>query len=398
MVVRVSKPAFNLRDKLSELDKPVGVKGSELMKSDTVQDARDSVSAGRRNMIINGSMAVAQRGTSASAQSFTTPGYPVCDRWQFRAENTDQASFIISQQTDAPYGVCSKSLKVDVNAAETALAANEIFWTAQSIEAQNCSNLGFGSKSASGITISFWVKTNVTGRYAVYLYSQDPHRYITRTYTVGVSGIWEKKIINIPGDHAGSVINHDNGIGIKIYWILMSGSDQKSVNSSLGWSAHNGNGIAYNHDANIASSTSNYWQLTGVQVERGKNGTDFEQRSYGEELALCQRYFYRAASGASQALGLGVNYTASEMHCAVTFPVTMRATPTLSAASGTNYYEFIRNGAADWFNSFNLGNRTTNKIGELYNNSEISGSGVVGYGGFVRTDNAAVYVDFLAEL
>ena len=197
MVVRVAKPAFNLRDKISELDKPVGVKGSELMKSDTVQDARDSVSAGRRNMIINGSMAVAQRGTSASAQSFTTPGYPVCDRWQFRAENTDQASFIISQQTDAPYGVCSKSLKVDVNAAETALAANELFWTAQSIEAQNCSNLGFGSKSASDITISFWVKTNVTGRYAVYLYSQDPHRYITRTYNVSVSGRWEKKIINI---------------------------------------------------------------------------------------------------------------------------------------------------------------------------------------------------------
>ena len=153
MVVRVAKPAFNLRDKLSELDKPVGFKGSELMKSNNVQEARDLISAGRRNMIINGSMAVAQRGTSAAAQSFTTPGYPVCDRWQFRAENTDQASFIISQQTDAPYGVCSKSLKVDVNAAETALAANELFWTAQSIEAQNCSDLGFGSKSASDITM-----------------------------------------------------------------------------------------------------------------------------------------------------------------------------------------------------------------------------------------------------
>ena len=396
MVVRVAKPAFNLRDKISELDKPVGIKGSELMKSDTVQDARDSVSAGRRNMIINGSMAVAQRGTSASSGSYTTPAYPVCDRWQFRAENTDQASFIISQQTDAPDGICTKSLKVDVDTAETALAANEIFWTAQSIEAQNCSDLGFGSKSASDITISFWVKTNVTGRYAVYLYDQDPHRYITRTYTVSVSGKWERKIINIPGDHAGSVINHDNGIGIKIYWILMSGSDQKSVNSSLGWSAHNANGIAYNHDANIASSTSNYWQLTGVQVERGKNGTDFEQRSYGEELALCQRYFYRAASGASQALGLGVNYTTSQMHCAITFPVTMRTTPTLSAASGSNYYEFIRNGAADWFNSFALGNRTNKMFGEIYNQSEISGT--VGHGGYVRTDNSAVYVDFVAEL
>ena len=396
MVVRVAKPAFNLRDKISELDKPVGIKGSELMKSDTVQDARDIVSAGRKNMIINGSMAVAQRGTSASAQSFTTAGYPVCDRWQFRAIGTDQASFVISQETDAPDSVCTKSLKVDVNAAETAVAADEIFWTAQTIEAQNCSDLGFGSKSASDITISFWVKTNVTGRYALYLYSQDPNRYISKTYNVNVSGTWEKKIITIPGDHAGGAINHDNGIGIKIYWILMAGSDYTSVNSSLGWAGYSDDGISYNHDVNIASSTSNYWQLTGVQVERGKNGTDFEQRSFGEELALCQRYFYRVASGASQTLGLGVNYTASTMHGAINFPVTMRATPTLSAASGTNYYEFIRNGAADWFNSLSLGNRSHKNIGEIYNNSEISGT--VGHGGWIRTDNSAVYVDFVAEL
>ena len=133
-----------------------------------------------------------------------------------------------------------------------------------------------------------------------------------------------------------------------------------------------------------------------MQLEVGRNATEFEHRSLAEELALCQRYFYRAADGASKALGLGVNYTASEMHCAITFPVTMRITPTLSSASGNAYYEFIRNGAADWFNSFTLGNRTTNKIGELYNNSEISGT--VGHGGFVRTDNAAVYVDFDAEL
>ena len=396
MVVRVAKPAFNLRDKLSELDKPVGIKGSELMKSDTVQDARDIVSAGRRNMIINGSMAVAQRGTSVSAQSFTTAGYPVCDRWQFRALNTDQANYDISNPTDAPDSVCTKSLKVDVNTAETAIAANELFWTAQTIEAQNCSDLGFGKKTASEITISFWVKTNVTGRYALYLYSQDPNRYITKTYNVNVSGTWEKKIITIPGDHAGGAINHDNGIGIKIYWILMTGSDYTSINSSLGWTGYDQGGIAYNHDVNIASSTSNYWQLTGVQVEKGKNGTDFEQRSFGEELALCQRYFYRAASGASQALGLGVNYTASVMYGDITFPVTMRATPTLSAASGTNYYEFIRNGAADWFNSFSLGNRTNKNIAEIYNNSEISGT--VGHGGYIRTDDSAVYVDFVAEL
>ena len=337
MVVRVAKPAFNLRDKLSELDKPVGFKGSELMKSDNVQEARDLVSAGRKNMIINGSMAVAQRGTSVSAQSFTTAGYPVCDRWQFRALNTDQANYDISNPTDAPYGVCTKSLKVDVNAAETALDANELFWTAQTIEAQNCSNLGFGSKSASVITISFWVKTNVTGRYALYLYSQDPNRYITKTYNVNVSGTWEKKIINIPGDHAGAVINHDNGIGIKIYWILMAGSDYTSVNSSLGWTGYDQDGIAYNHDVNIASSTSNYWQLTGVQVEKGKNGTDFEYRSHGEELALCQRYFTVFPPRSGGIPGWVMYTGASQASAHVWIPHTMRGTPTpTDAGTGTS--------------------------------------------------------------
>ena len=109
MTVRISKPEFNLREKLSELDRPTGFKGLELMRSDTAQDARDLISADRRNLIINGSMAVAQRGTSVSAQSFSSPVTPVCDRWQLRSGYLDQANFNVSQQTDAPKGVCTKS-------------------------------------------------------------------------------------------------------------------------------------------------------------------------------------------------------------------------------------------------------------------------------------------------
>ena len=291
MTVRITKPEFNLREKISELDKPTGLKGSELMRSDTAQDARDLISAGRKNLIINGSMAVAQRGTSVSATSFTTAGYPVCDRWQFRAINTDHADFDISQVTDAPKGVCTKSLKIDVNTAEIdGVNADEIFWVAQTIEAQNCSDLGFGDSGASDLTISFYVKSNVTGRYAIYLYSQDPNRYITRTYTIDSSGEWEKKVIHVPGDTAGNAINHDNGIGIKIYWWQFAGSDYKSSDSRT-WQNYSNSGIAYGHDVNMGSSTSNYWQLTGVQVERGSNATEFENRSFGEELQLCQRYY-----------------------------------------------------------------------------------------------------------
>ena len=329
MVVRVTKPEFNLREKLTELDKPTGLKGLELMRSDTVQDARDLVSAGRKNLIINGSMAVAQRATSISAQSFSTPVTPVCDRWQFRSVGLDQANFDVSQQTDAPRGVCTKSIKVDVNAAETALSAGEQFWIAQTIEAQNCSDLGFGHSGASDLTISFYVKSNVAGTYSMYLYSQDPNRSISRTYTIDTSGQWERKIIHIPGDTEGSKILHDNGIGIKIYWHLLAGSDYQSSNAT-NWQTHNGNATAYGHEVNIASSTSNYWQLTGVQVERGSNATEFENRSFGEEMVLCHRY-YQQIEGYSDLImfGSGRANGANEAQVAVPLTVPLRASPSI---------------------------------------------------------------------
>ena len=337
MTVRITKPEFNLREKISELDKPTGLKGNELMRSDTSQDARDLISAGRKNLIINGSMAVAQRATSVSAQSFSTPVTPVCDRWQFRSSNLDQANFDVSQQTDAPKGVCTKSIKVDVNAAETALDANEQFWIAQTIEAQNCSDLGFGDSGASNLTISFYVKSNVTGTYSMYLYSQDPNRSISRTYTIDTAGYWERKVINIPGDTGGSSINHDNGIGIKIYWHLLAGSDYQSSNAT-NWQTHNGNATAYGHEVNIASSTSNYWQLTGVQVERGSNATEFENRSFGEEMVLCHRY-YQQIEGYSDLIMFGSGRANGVGNAQVAVPLTvpLRASPTIPSLDYTTW-------------------------------------------------------------
>jgi len=328
MTVRITKPEFKLREKIAELDKPTGLKGSELMRSDTSQDARDLISAGRRNLIINGSMAVAQRTTSISAQSFSSPFYPVCDRWQFRSGGLDQANFDVSQQNDAPRGVCTKSIKVDVNAAESALSSGEYLWIAQTIEAQNCSDLGFGDSGASDLTISFYVKSNVTGTYAMYLYSQDPNRSISRTYTIDTAGYWERKVIHIPGDTDGNAINHDNGIGIKVYWHLLAGSDYQSSNAKE-WQTHDGNATAFGHNVFFASSTSNYWQLTGVQVERGSNATEFENRSMGEELILCKRY-YQSVSG--EIVGFIPNSSNQRVPIPM-FPVQFRDNPSYSVDS-----------------------------------------------------------------
>ena len=152
-------------------------------------------------------------------------------------------------------------------------------------------------------------------------------------------------------------------------------------------------------NGNPSLSANDYFEVSDIQLEVGDTATPFEHpRSYSDELSRCQRYFYSAADGTAQALGMGVYYTTTQMFGAITFPVTMRATPTLAAASGSQYYEFIRDGGADYFNSLSLGNRTTNKIGEIQNDSEVGGTGRIGYGGWIRTDNSSVYVHFDAEL
>ena len=398
MTVRVSKPEFNLREKLSELDKPTGLKGTELMRSETSQEARDLISAGRRNLIINGSMAVAQRGTSVSAQSFSSPVTPVCDRWQLRSGGLDQANFDVSQQNDAPKGVCTKSIKVDVNAAESALSSGEYLWMAQTIEAQNCSDLGFGDLGASDLTISFYVKSNVVGKYTVYFYTQDPNRYITRTYTIDTSGQWERKIIHIPGDTDGNAIVHDNGIGLKIYWYLLAGSDYKSADSRA-WQTYSGNGTAYGHEVNIATSTSNYWQLTGVQVERGSNATEFENRSFGEEFALCQRYFVRmngSTGGLSTndgALATLANWTDTAAYGPIFLPVEMRNPPALYDYSQLKYYSagqtFTPSGTQIVFTGA-ANDRVEIRLNSMTNMTQ-------GNAGWLRVDNTNGYMDFNSE-
>ena len=392
MTVKITKPEFNLREKITELDKPTGLKGNELMRSDTSQDARDLISAGRRNLIINGSMAVAQRATSVSATSFTTAAYPVCDRWQFRAINTDHADFDISQQNDAPRGVCTKSIKIDVNTAETdGINSDEIFWIAQTIEAQNCSDLGFGDLNASDLTISFYVKSNVVGTYAMYLYTQDPNRYITRTYTIDTSGQWERKIVHIPGDTDGNAINHDNGIGIKIYWWQIAGSDYKSTDSRA-WQSYSNGGIAYGHNVNMAKSTSNYWQLTGVQVERGSNATEFENRSMGEELALCSRYYQQIGPASSSRMILsGAGNGNARIRGLQQLIPEMRAAPDVNLdTSSENPVFYSYSGSPPGYTSVNSMESTTKNFHWDFNTGTHNQAGkdfdVKGSGAFITID------------
>jgi hypothetical protein len=346
MTVKFTKPEINIREKIAELDKPSGIAGEAMLRAETPQEQFNLISAGRKNLIINGAMQVAQR--TMGPVSVVAYNYNTADRMRFST-------------TSGTLGT----------------------WTQEVVENQDVGDfIGNALKSSCSVAGS---GSNVAGL-NIRLELEDTERYVGQKLTLSYYAKSDAAVTLTPA----VIADTDIFMGTDTLTTSYVRYTHTFTLSSLSTKTHFD--MVMRVDGLVA--TTHY--ITGVQLEVGSVATPFEHRSYGEELALCQRYFYSAADGASQSLGLGVNYSSTYMMGAINFPVTMRTTPTLSAASGANYYEFIRNGAADFFNSLSLGNRSTNKIGEIYNDTEISGT--VGHGGYIRTDNSAVFVHFDAEL
>ena len=284
-----------------------------------------------RNLIINGAMQVAQRGTSGT----TNTGYNSVDRFATQAIATDNLAMTLTQETDSPTGF-SNSLKVTVTTAESALASDEFFSVQHRIEAQNLQSLQYGNSSAKSVTLSFYVKSTTTGTYTVALQQIDGTRVITSTYAISSANTWEKKTLTFTGDTSGSFAN-DNGEGLRIHWFLAAGSDYTSVDSTS-WSAYADNKVAFGHAVNIIDSTSKTWQLTGVQLELGEQPTPFEHRSFADELRRCQRYHQRFTGVSNGRVGFGTKTSATGARCVIPFNTAMRATPSHSI-TGTPRFE-----------------------------------------------------------
>ncbi len=282
-----------------------------------------------RNLIINGAMQVAQRGTSDATNA---NGFPV-DRFRGRVAAMDQLVIGLSQENDGPAGF-TKSVKLNVNTAESSLASDEYFRFEQGIEAQNLQHLNYGTSDAKTLTLSFWVKSNLTGTYTVDLFKADTtERNITRTYTINAQNTWEKKTLTFPGDtDSGATIANDNGIGFQLQWMLAAGS-QWTTTDSTSWGNWANGRLAYGHTANWATTQNNNWYITGVQLELGDNATPFEHRSYGEEFNKCIRYFQRfgpSADGGSNFWGAGQWSSSTIAHIVLNTLGPMRADPTAS--------------------------------------------------------------------
>jgi hypothetical protein len=306
-------------------------KAAELAKMGEV--LTNSQIGGRRNMIINGAMQVAQRGELTGC---TVSQYTTCDR--FLLDISSLGTWTTSQSTDVPSGQgFANSLKLDCTTADASPSAGDFMILNQRIEGYNLQALAKGSSSANPMTLSFWVKSTKTGTYVVEMYDNDNTRTFSKAYTISSADTWEKKTLTYDGDTTGTFDN-DNNTSLQIFMWLGAGSNYTSGTISEAWGSRTLANAAAGQ-VNIADSTDNNFYITGLQVEVGSQATPFEHRSFGEELSLCERYFVECFSGDSvyeSGSGTGWAFSTTGTVSYRPFRVQMRAKPTVSwSGSGT---------------------------------------------------------------
>ena len=328
MTVKVSKPAINVREELADLRKPTGIAGEAMLRAETPQEQFNLIGAGRRNLIINGAMQVAQRGNSKTA---TAAGTYLLDRFQAYSGNPSTYGYTVSQETDSPNGFAN-SLKYNFDDADTSPSTEHSIY--HKMEGQNLQQLQKGTSSAKSVTLSFWCKASLAGTYIAELMDNDnSNRHINKSYSISAVNTWEYKAITFEGDTAGALANDaGNSLGIT-YWLAANSSNTSGTLQTAWGSLSQGNRAV--GQTNLGATANNSFFLTGVQLELGKVATPFEHRSYGEELAACQRYFTRlpyvdnAASGYGP-LAHGSGYNSSTIYATLVFPTMMRAAPTVT--------------------------------------------------------------------
>lgn len=330
----------------------------------------DTSALSNRNLIINGAMQVAQRGTSITGISGDK--YGSCDR--FMVGVASLGSWTSSQETDAPDGF-SNSYKLLCTTAKASPVTTNYVTCRQRIEAQNLQHLRWGTSNPSKLTASFWVKSNVTGTYTLSLENESNPNFNGRTYTIDTADTWEYKTLTYDGDSDGG-INNDNGNGMELQFWLGSGSSFTSGTFTDGvWTSTSANRVP-SSSVNLGSAVNNYWQVTGVQLEVGDTATPFEHRSYGEELERCKRYFQRFNATASSqyflltgAYGDGGNvcraawYLHPEMRSVPTFSTsgTISVNPDLGTIGG-----LVANGGTTTGLRLNLNHSSSATAGNVY--------------------------------
>jgi hypothetical protein len=296
---------------------------NDLVVTGTVQASNISPtgSMSNRNKIINGAMVIDQRNAGAAV---TANGAFSADR--FSVVNTTDGAFSAQQVSEAPSGF-TKSLKVTTTTADATLTTAQNLHLNQPIEGFNVADLGWGTAAAQTITVSFWVRSSLTGTFGGSFRNNASDRSYPFTYSISAANTWEYKTVTVAGDTTGTWLA-DNGVGIRVSWGLGAGPDRSGTAGS--WAA--ANYVSATGAVSLIGTLNATWQITGVQLEAGTVATPFEHRSYGQELALCQRYFQTQDLTFLSAPNINNTFL-------TTFPlkVEMRASPTATFDAIGNY-------------------------------------------------------------
>ena len=366
-------------------------KAAELAKMGEV--LTNSQIGGRRNIIINGAMQVAQRGTSTTGLG-SSISYGSLDRFIIEAGNT-AGRLTMAQVADVHDGFAN-AMKLTCTTADTSIASNEFAILSQRLEGQDLQQMKKGTSSAESVTVTFYVKGNASATYTLELRDNDNSRFNSQEFPVTTD--WVRVSRTFVGDTTGA-FDDDNALSLKCNIHLHAGSDlDGGTHVSNTWGTTSNTRVGENQTS-FFDSTDRTFFITGWQMEVGSQATPFEHRSFGEELALCQRYYYHHVAGGDteKLVGSGIAYASNQGNVATHFPTTMRTIPALDADTGTNYYKVLGATYVDTFNAFVIDRANENGSG-LFINTTDGFSGTAGKGFYMVTANASANIAFDAEL
>lgn len=350
---------------------------------------QDATFGGMRNRIINGDMRIDQRNAGSASNNSTTFNY-VVDRFRFTSATTNTAT--LQRVADAPSGSgFVYSAKVICNTGQS-LSAGSYHNFGHPIEGFNVGDLMWGTANAKPITLSFWAKSSLVGTFGgnIANYGATTRCYVFQ-YTISSANTWQKFTITIPGDTGGDwyTVANTNALGMFLLFSLGEGSNQQASSANT-WVGSDYRFISGN--IQMMTVTGATWQITGVQIEKGSVATEFEYRPYGQELALCQRYYWKMTTNGQNYSNFGLGYASSSTNAYIQVknPVTMRTIPgsievSASGTIGTQFNSTVT--------------IVPNALGVDYTTYQLTGSGMSANQcvGLFAQNNAAGYIAASAE-
>ena len=368
-----------------------GTNAITVSSSQTVAINGNNISAdnslGFRNRIINGDMGIDQRNAGASVTP-TANAYTI-DRWF--AGLSQSSKFSVQRSTTAPTGFVNSALITSTSA--YSITSTDRFAFSQFIEGLNCTDLGWGTASAKTMTLSFQVRSSLTGTFGGAFQNNASDRSYPFTYTISAANTWETKTVTVAGDTTGTWLTN-NEIGIQVRFSLGTGSTYS--NTAGAWVA--GDYRSATGATSVVGTNGATLYITGVQFEVGSVATPFERIDYGRELMLCQRYYYKIIPKNTNYFTSGFNNTTTVHRGIANFPTSMRTEPTAIEQSGTAADYGVAHGGATVTNLSAVISSFVSSVNSSRLSVSVASGLTQGQASMIIANNDTAYLAWSAEL